>query len=71
MSFSKILLSELSRLIGLQFPAFDESFPHDPIRMDTNNTEDLDGQQASLEIVEPAKGSYAARKATGRLCDWQ
>uniref|UniRef100_A0A182N774 Uncharacterized protein n=1 Tax=Anopheles dirus TaxID=7168 RepID=A0A182N774_9DIPT len=29
--------------------------PHDPIRMEFNNTEDLSGTQASLEVIEPAK----------------
>ena len=29
--------------------------PHDPIRMEFTNTEDLAGTQASLEIIEPAK----------------
>lgn len=29
--------------------------PHDNIRMEFTNTEDLDGTQASLEIVEPSK----------------
>lgn len=29
--------------------------PHDPIRMEFTNTEDLSGTQASLEVIEPAK----------------
>uniref|UniRef100_A0A1Q3FZS8 Putative secreted protein n=1 Tax=Culex tarsalis TaxID=7177 RepID=A0A1Q3FZS8_CULTA len=29
--------------------------PHDPIRMEFNNTEDLEGTQASLEVIEPCK----------------
>ncbi|XP_058060970.1 cilia- and flagella-associated protein 298 [Anopheles bellator] len=29
--------------------------PHDPIRMEFNNTEDLSGTQASLEVIESAK----------------
>lgn len=29
--------------------------PHDPIRMEFTNTEDLNGTQASLEVIEPAK----------------
>jgi hypothetical protein len=29
--------------------------PQDPIRMEFNNTEDLSGTQASLEVIEPAK----------------
>ncbi|GAB0094784.1 Cilia- and flagella-associated protein 298 [Sergentomyia squamirostris] len=29
--------------------------PHDPIRMELNNTEDLSGTQASLEVIEPTK----------------
>lgn len=30
--------------------------PHDSIRMEFNNTEDLAGTQASMEVIEPAKG---------------
>lgn len=30
--------------------------PHDPIRMEFTNTEDLSGTQASKEVIEPAKG---------------
>ncbi|XP_053670721.1 cilia- and flagella-associated protein 298-like isoform X2 [Anopheles nili] len=29
--------------------------PHDPIRMEFSNTEDLTGTQASLEVIEPSK----------------
>ncbi|XP_055609987.1 cilia- and flagella-associated protein 298-like isoform X2 [Uranotaenia lowii] len=29
--------------------------PHDPIRMEFTNTEDLTGTQASLEVIEPSK----------------
>lgn len=29
--------------------------PHDPIRLEFTNTEDLSGTQASLEVIEPAK----------------
>lgn len=29
--------------------------PHDPIRMEFTNTEDLGGTQASKEIIEPSK----------------
>ncbi|EDS42123.1 conserved hypothetical protein [Culex quinquefasciatus] len=29
--------------------------PHDPIRMEFSNTEDLEGTQASLEVIEPCK----------------
>lgn len=30
--------------------------PHDPIRMEFTNTEDLSGTHASKEVIEPAKG---------------
>lgn len=47
-------LAELRGAVTIVYPM--QLPPHDPIRMEFNNTEDLDGQQASLEIVEPAKG---------------
>lgn len=38
--------------------------PHDPIRMELKNTEDLSGTQASLEVIEPAKAQlwFAGRQ---------
>ncbi|XP_059613575.1 cilia- and flagella-associated protein 298 isoform X2 [Phlebotomus argentipes] len=38
--------------------------PHDPIRMELNNTEDLSGTQASLEVIEPTKAQlwFAGRQ---------
>lgn len=47
-------LAELRGAVTIVYPM--QLPPHDPIRMEFSNTEDLDGQQASLEIVEPAKG---------------
>lgn len=38
--------------------------PHDPIRMEFQNTEDLSGTQASLQVIEPAKAQlwFAGRQ---------
>lgn len=38
--------------------------PHDHIRMELNNTEDLSGTQASLEVIEPTKAQlwFAGRQ---------
>uniref|UniRef100_A0A1B0CX40 Putative secreted protein n=1 Tax=Lutzomyia longipalpis TaxID=7200 RepID=A0A1B0CX40_LUTLO len=38
--------------------------PHDPIRMELSNTEDLSGTQASLEVIEPTKAQlwFAGRQ---------
>lgn len=47
-------LAELRGAVTIVYPM--QLPPHDPIRMEFSNTEDLDGQQASLEIVEPSKG---------------
>lgn len=47
-------LAELRGAVTIIYPM--QLPPHDPIRMEFNNTEDLTGQQASLDIVEPAKG---------------
>lgn len=46
-------MAELRGAVAIVYPM--QLPPHDPIRMEFANTEDLDGQQASLEIVEPAK----------------
>ena len=47
--------------------------PHDPIRMEFSNTEDLTGTQASLEVIEPAKGQlwFAGHQMLPdkKLCD--
>ncbi|CAD7083352.1 unnamed protein product [Hermetia illucens] len=44
--------------------------PHDPIRMEFTNTEDLDGTQASKEVIEPSKAVlwFAGHEMLGDKC---
>lgn len=55
-------LALLSGAVSIVYPM--QLPPHDPIRMELTNTEDLSGTQASLEVIEPAKAQlwFAGRQ---------